>query len=61
MPDQVNSQTELWYADYTLDYSEGVCQNERPVPNGRATYGSLLECCERAYGSQRSGALDYGL
>lgn len=46
----------MWYADYSIqDYSEGVCTNERPLPNGRATYDSQLSCCKAAYGDQISG------
>ncbi|KAL7528540.1 hypothetical protein ACHAXR_002501, partial [Thalassiosira sp. AJA248-18] len=37
---------DVWYADYSImDYSEGECINERPLPNGRTVYDSQLACC----------------
>ena len=46
---------DVWYADYTKTYAAGECINDRPLPNGRVTYATQLECCKGQYGSQTSG------
>ena len=47
---------DVWYADYSIqNYYNGVCINDRPLPDGRATYDSQLSCCKSAYASQMSG------
>ena len=47
---------DVWYADYDQDWTNGVCINEGPVPNGRPVYDSMLACCKGAYSGQLSGA-----
>eukprot|EP00578_Thalassiosira_sp_NH16_P019189 CAMPEP_0181099522 /NCGR_PEP_ID=MMETSP1071-20121207/12704_1 /TAXON_ID=35127 /ORGANISM="Thalassiosira sp., Strain NH16" /LENGTH=298 /DNA_ID=CAMNT_0023182189 /DNA_START=114 /DNA_END=1007 /DNA_ORIENTATION=+ len=47
---------DVYYPDYDMTWSEGHCVNERPLPSGRPTYGSMLACCKGAYGGQMSGA-----
>ena len=46
---------DVWYPDYGTAWSEASCKNERPLPSGRPTYDSLLQCCRGAYGGQVSG------
>ena len=46
---------ELWYADYTDVWADGGCTNTIPVPAGRQTYTSHLECCSDSYAGQSSG------
>ena len=45
----------VYYPDYKLDWSEGYCVNTRPMPSGRPTYTTMLQCCKGAYGGQMSG------
>jgi len=45
---------DVYYPDYTLDWSDGKCINTTPVPSGRLTYTSMLGCCKAAYGGQMS-------
>lgn len=44
-----------WYPDYNADWSMGSCKNDLPLPSGRPSYSSQLECCSNAYGGQASG------
>jgi hypothetical protein len=44
-----------WYADFDLDWTNGVCINTLPQPSGRTIYDSQLECCKGAYAGQESG------
>jgi hypothetical protein len=46
----------VWYADTTKAWENGVCINTMPVPNGRVTYDTELKCCKGEYASQSSGA-----
>ena len=46
----------IYYPDYTVTWSEGICINTTPVPSGRPTYNSMLACCKAAYGGQMSMA-----
>jgi hypothetical protein len=45
---------DIYYPDYTLEWSEGKCINATPVPSGRPIYTSMLACCRAAYGGQLS-------
>ncbi|KAL7485865.1 hypothetical protein ACHAW6_011455 [Cyclotella cf. meneghiniana] len=45
----------VWYADYSLDWTKGKCINKAPIPNGRQTYESQLACCKGSYADQASG------
>jgi surface protein len=47
---------DVYYPDYTVTWSEGICINTTPVPSGRPTYNSMLACCKAAYGGQMSMA-----
>jgi len=44
-----------WYPDYETAWSDAGCKAEIPVPSGRPTYATHLECCKTAYGGQTSG------
>ncbi|KAL3788300.1 hypothetical protein HJC23_002874 [Cyclotella cryptica] len=46
----------IWYADYSLDWTKGKCINKAPIPNGRQTYDTQLACCKGSYAGQASGA-----
>lgn len=49
----------LWYGDYSGGWDPGVCiqsNNELPVPKGRRTFNSQLECCLGAFIGQSSEA-----
>lgn len=48
--------SEKWYPDYNPQFALGVCKNEAPSPNGRPSYDTGVECCEKAYAGQASGA-----
>jgi hypothetical protein len=48
--------SESYYPDYNPIWSLGKCTNDSPTPSGRPMYDSLIECCEKAYGGQSSGA-----
>jgi hypothetical protein len=47
---------DIWYPDYSLDWSDGKCINTVPVPSGRQTYITQLACCKGAYGGQSNSA-----
>jgi hypothetical protein len=47
---------DAWYADYDVDFADGVCKNTMPAPNGRTIYDTQLDCCKGEYGTQTSGA-----
>jgi hypothetical protein len=47
---------DVWYPNYDIGWTDGVCINQRPLPSGRPTYTSMLACCKGAYGGQTSGA-----
>jgi hypothetical protein len=47
---------EIWYANHDVDWANGYCINKHPAPNGRVVYDSELECCQKAYDGQASGA-----
>lgn len=47
---------DVYYPDYAAPWSEAFCINTRPLPSGRPSYSSILECCKGAYGRQASGA-----
>jgi len=44
-----------WYPDYETAFFDAGCKAEIPVPSGRPTYDTQLECCKGAYGGQSSG------
>eukprot|EP00804_Cyclotella_cryptica_P016182 CCRYP_005704-RA/>CCRYP_005704-RA protein AED:0.09 eAED:0.09 QI:0/0.84/0.78/1/0.92/0.85/14/873/1725 len=46
----------VYYPDYNPIWSLGKCINDSPPPSGRPNYDSLIDCCEKAYGGQASGA-----
>ncbi|KAL7524925.1 hypothetical protein ACHAXR_002427, partial [Thalassiosira sp. AJA248-18] len=46
---------DVYYPDYDTPYADAYCKNERPMPNGRPTYDTMLACCKGAYPDQRSG------
>ena len=48
---------DVWYPDYATAWSAAGCINVNPVPSGRPTYGTQLECCQTAYRGQVSGEL----
>ncbi len=44
---------EVWYADYEdATYEDGLCVNNKTIPEGRTTYSSQLKCCQSAFGAQ---------
>lgn len=43
----------VYYADRSKDYANGVCTNDRPVPSGETTYTSQNTCCSANYSSQQ--------
>mmetsp|Transcript_18278 Transcript_18278/g.32216 ORF Transcript_18278/g.32216 Transcript_18278/m.32216 type:complete len:548 (-) Transcript_18278:144-1787(-) len=45
----------VFYPDYSTDWSGASCTNTRPMPNGRPKYSTMLDCCKGAYGGQMSG------
>lgn len=45
----------IYYPNYDENWSDGYCVNTLPMPSGRPTFASELECCKRAYGGQISG------
>ena len=45
---------DVYYPDYSLAWTVGTCINTVPVPSGRPTYTTPLECCEAAYRGQVS-------
>merc|ERR1719253_887868 len=47
---------DVFYPNYDIGWTDGVCINKRPLPNGRPSYTSMLACCKGAYGGQTSGA-----
>ena len=47
--------TDRWYPDYNPTFSAGKCLNEAPMPGGRPSYDTGLECCNKAYANQASG------
>ena len=36
----------VFYPDYNTPWTEAGCINTRPMPNGRPTYATQLECCK---------------
>lgn len=46
---------DVYYPDYSMTWTEGHCINSRPMPSGRPTYATMLECCKAAYAGQVSG------
>ena len=46
---------DVYYPDYSKDWAEGTCTNERPLPNNVQTYATMLACCNGSYGGQASG------
>lgn len=51
---------DFWYADYDTTWEEAGCKNTLPLPyrnvNDRPNYPTQLECCNKAYAGQPSGA-----
>jgi len=45
----------VYYPDYATPWSDAYCISDRPLPNGRPTYSSMLSCCKGAYAGQMSG------
>ncbi|KAL7528361.1 hypothetical protein ACHAXR_002402 [Thalassiosira sp. AJA248-18] len=45
----------VYYPDYKTAYANAHCLNDRPLPNGRPTYDTMLACCKGAYPDQQSG------
>ena len=50
------AELDKWYPDYNGNWALGKCINVAPLPGGRPTYDTGVECCEKAYGGQASGA-----
>ncbi|KAL7530149.1 hypothetical protein ACHAXR_005107 [Thalassiosira sp. AJA248-18] len=46
---------DVYYPDYDTPYADAYCLNDRPLPNGRPTYATMLACCKGAYPDQQSG------
>ncbi|KAL7537682.1 hypothetical protein ACHAXR_008734, partial [Thalassiosira sp. AJA248-18] len=46
---------DVYYPDYDTPYADAYCLNDRPKPNGRPTYDTMLACCKGAYPDQQSG------
>jgi len=47
---------DIYYPDYGQpSWSEGFCINTRPLPSGRPTYATMLDCCKSDYAGQISG------
>merc|ERR1711966_197963 len=46
---------DVFYPDYLTAWSVAGCTNKLPIPNGRPTYTTQLDCCKAAYGGQVSG------
>ena len=46
----------VYYPDYSMAWSIGICKNDRPQPNGYPTYDTELECCKASYEGQASAA-----
>ena len=46
---------DVYYPDYSRQWSDAYCINSRPMPSGRPTYTSMLACCKGAYAGQMSG------
>ncbi|KAL7528358.1 hypothetical protein ACHAXR_002405, partial [Thalassiosira sp. AJA248-18] len=46
---------DVYYPDYNTRYADAYCRNDRPMPNGRPTFATMLACCKGAYPDQRSG------
>lgn len=46
---------DVYYPDYATPWSQAFCLNDRPLPSGRPTYDSMLQCCKASYGGQSSG------
>lgn len=44
-----------WYPDYNGQFSLGKCVNKAPIPGGRPTYTTGIQCCQKAYANQASG------
>jgi hypothetical protein len=44
---------DVYYPNY-LNWASGKCINDRPLPNGRPSYGTQQACCSGAYGGQTS-------
>ena len=47
--------------DYSKGFAKGVCKSSPAVPNGVVSYESQLECCEKSYSGQSSGACLFSL
>ena len=48
-----------WFGDYSRGWEDGVCVNSKdgnPIPKGRRTFSSQLECCLDAFLGQSSEA-----
>jgi hypothetical protein len=45
---------DVYYPDYSRQWSDGECINNRPLPNGRPSYKTQQACCSGAYGGQTS-------
>ena len=43
---------DVYYPDYVSPWISATCINARPLPNGRPTYASMLDCCKSAYAGQ---------
>jgi hypothetical protein len=57
--DAVSNESSMWYGDYNPIWSLGKCVKgslELPAPDNRPWYYSQLECCQKTYGGQSSGA-----
>mmetsp|Transcript_4109 Transcript_4109/g.9334 ORF Transcript_4109/g.9334 Transcript_4109/m.9334 type:complete len:442 (-) Transcript_4109:234-1559(-) len=46
---------DVYYPDYSTDWTNAYCKNEYPMPNGWPTYSTMLACCKGAYGGQATG------
>ena len=55
MSPTVSGGLDVFYPDYSQEWSSGLCINTRPLPSGRPNYSTMLDCCKGAYRGQTSG------
>jgi len=55
MSPTVSGGLDVFYPDYSQEWSSGLCVNTRPLPSGRPNYSTMLACCKGAYRGQTSG------
>jgi len=55
MSPTVSGGLDVFYPDYSQQWSAGLCINTRPLPSGRPNYSTMLACCKGAYAGQMSG------